>query len=349
MISNFNMQPTGWFQVGWSAEIAPGAVKPLRYFGCDLVAARNTAGELSIFDAHCPHMGAHLGYGGKMKDDCLSCPYHGWRFDMDGKNTLIPYEDDGHTVNKKLKKWFVCERHEIIFLWHDPAGGAPREDWLPDLFDFDQHPADINDFYPAYANGAIVYKPSEPIHPQMVVENSGDSAHFKHTHGAPEEPLILGFDGSRPIWTSSMGFVSPKTKQVVLTTYARNPGVGLSFFMFHHHGGASTAANTYHGFNRRLVLAATPVDANSTDLRVTYFFPKDPASPDIMPQHVRDAAAQTEALFEEDARIWRHQRFVQRPLFSSKDIDIYRALRKWSAQFYEVKDGPVGPTVVVER
>jgi hypothetical protein len=108
-------------------------------------------------------------------------------------------------------------------------------------------------------------------------------------------------------------------------------------------------ANVYNGFNRRLVLAATPVDDETTDLRVTYFFPRDPSSPDVMPQHVKDAAAHTENLFEEDAMMWRHQRFVQRPLFSKMDLEVYTALRKWSAKFYEVEGLPRGPMTIIER
>lgn len=349
MIKNFSMKPTGWFHVGWSAEIAPGAVKPMKYFGQELVAFRNSKGELSIFDAHCPHMGAHLGYGGVVKDDCLTCPYHGWRFDNEGTNTLIPYEKD-HTIRKKLRKWHVTEQHEMIFMWHDPAGGPPREGWLPHLFNHDELPTDQDNFYPAYSNNTIVFKPGERIHPQMIVENAGDSAHFKYCHGAPEDPVIISFDASQPTWKSSFGFLSPKTKEIAITTYARNPGVGLSFFIFHHHGGKKDSdPNKYNGFNRRLVLAATPVDDEITDLRVTYFFPKDPTSPDVMPEHVHQAAAGTEELFEQDARIWRHQKFIQRPLFSSLDLEIYTALRKWSDQFYEIEGQPAGPIEVIER
>lgn len=345
MIKNFSMKPTGWFHIGWSAEIAPGAVKAMKYFGQDLVAFRTLDGELAIFDAHCPHMGAHLGYGGKVVGGSLACPYHGWRFNAAGENTLIPYED--HTIRKKLRKWVAIEQHEMIFLWHDPAGGGPREGWLPHLFDHDEVPADINDFYPSYSNGAIVYKPAERIHPQLIVENAADSAHFKYTHGAPEDPKILSFDASTPVWKSSMGFLSPKTKEIALTTYARNPGIGLSFFIFLHHG--SDHSKKGYGFNRRLVLSATPVDDETTDLRVTYFFPKDPSSPDVMPEHIINEAKQTVVFFEQDAQIWRHQKFVQRPVFAKQDVKVYTALRKWSSQFYEIENAPVGPMQVVDK
>ncbi len=48
-----SMKPTGWFQIGWSAQIPPGGVQPMRYFGEDLVALRDEAGELAVRDCHC--------------------------------------------------------------------------------------------------------------------------------------------------------------------------------------------------------------------------------------------------------------------------------------------------------
>ena len=53
--------PNGWFQIAASDEIKPGEVKPLKYFGKDLVIWRSEDGELSVLDAFCPHLGAHLG------------------------------------------------------------------------------------------------------------------------------------------------------------------------------------------------------------------------------------------------------------------------------------------------
>ncbi|PKP88605.1 MAG: Rieske (2Fe-2S) protein, partial [Alphaproteobacteria bacterium HGW-Alphaproteobacteria-16] len=44
------MKPTGWFHIGWSAEIAPGQTVSMRYFGQDLVAFRAVNGRLSVLD-----------------------------------------------------------------------------------------------------------------------------------------------------------------------------------------------------------------------------------------------------------------------------------------------------------
>src|SRR5262249_44680373 len=60
----FPRYPDGWFQVAYADELAPGDVVPLRYFGRDLVLYRTQDGAPHVLDAHCPHMGAHLGYGG---------------------------------------------------------------------------------------------------------------------------------------------------------------------------------------------------------------------------------------------------------------------------------------------
>jgi 3-ketosteroid 9alpha-monooxygenase subunit A len=128
----FTWKPTGWFMVGWSADFAPGTAKPLKYFGGHQIAYRTEAGVLNVLDAHCPHLGAHLGHGGKVKDECIVCPYHGWGYGPDGVNKFIPYEDRPN-VSHSLRVWPVVELHECVFVWHDPAGGPPRWE-MPDLF-----------------------------------------------------------------------------------------------------------------------------------------------------------------------------------------------------------------------
>lgn len=330
MIRHLSMKPTGWFHIAWSAEIPPGGVRPLKYFGQELVAFRTIGGELSVLDAHCAHMGAHLGYGGKVKDDCIACPYHGWRWAVDGSNALIPYQDN--TMRKKLRRWETVEQHEMVFLWHDPAGGPAQRDWLPDIFDTPELPARQEDFYPCYSNHALVFKPNERLHPQVVTENTTDSMHFRYTHGAPEDPVLLSFENTLPIWKSSIGFRSPKTKEVVMKTLTRLSGVGLSFTIFDH-----------HDFGRRLVLSCTPIDDERSDLRVTYFFERDPRSPNVMPEHILEKVRETVFLFEQDAEIWRHQKFVQRPIFARQDVKAYTSLRKWCDHFYQLAGAPVGP------
>ena len=64
--------------------------------GLNLAIFRDEKGEAHVLDAYCPHLGAHIGVGGRVVGDCLQCPFHGWEFrGSDGKVTKIPYADKG--------------------------------------------------------------------------------------------------------------------------------------------------------------------------------------------------------------------------------------------------------------
>lgn len=323
MALQLSMKPTGWFHIGWSGEIPAGTVKPLKYFGRELVAFRSDDGELAVLDAHCLHMGAHLGHGGKVCGRSIACPYHGWQWNTEGQNTLVPTQDT--VIRKAMRKWATQEHFGMIFLWHDPAGGPPREGWeLPDLFSgFTELAASSEaDFYPCWPD-AVVNKPDEPLHPQMVQENLCDTAHFRHTHGAPMDPVLLSFSAEGTRFRASMGFKSPKTQEIALRTYALNPSIGLSYFSFEGR------------FPYRLILSGTPIDEDRSHFRVSYFFPRDLASPDALPENLAAYARSTEQLYEEDARMWRQMKFRHRPIYARQDIAGYMAMREWCEQFYE--------------
>ena len=67
----------GWYLVAYDNEV-PEGVAPLKLGGRRLMTVRK-AGRVRVFDASCPHRGAHLGYGGKLDGDCIECPFHGRR------------------------------------------------------------------------------------------------------------------------------------------------------------------------------------------------------------------------------------------------------------------------------
>ena len=83
--------PDGWFAVARSEELAPGAVEAVSFMGHEVVLVRTGSGEARVFDAHCVHLGAHLGHGGRMEGDTLVCPFHAWRFGPDGRCVGVPY------------------------------------------------------------------------------------------------------------------------------------------------------------------------------------------------------------------------------------------------------------------
>ncbi|MDP6934850.1 MAG: Rieske 2Fe-2S domain-containing protein, partial [Myxococcota bacterium] len=126
MSSRFDFPvPTGWFCVSWSADLQVGQVQPLRYFARDLVLFRTSDGQAHVLDAHCPHLGAHLGHGGVVENDRLVCPFHAWQFDGDGRCAHVPYADK-QPNNCSVGSWPVHEINGMIMVWHDLAGREPQ-------------------------------------------------------------------------------------------------------------------------------------------------------------------------------------------------------------------------------
>lgn len=322
----FSMQPVGWFQIGWSGDIPKGSVKPLRYFSEDLVAYRGEDDTLRVLNAHCHHLGAHIGHGGKVVGNEVQCPYHGWRWNSEGKNTHIPYQEQ--CVNKRLKTWHVQEQHGCIFLWHDPTGAAPR--WtLTHMFDDFHEFSDMNeeDFYPLYPGGTRLW-PGEQVHPQITFENSVDSMHFRYVHDSPMTPELLEqrFRNNNSEFCTLFGFKSVKTGEVAMQFDTRTSGVGCSF-------------NVFKGsYNYRVLFCATPVDDETSDLFNSIWWPRREGDnskelPADLEKRIADEILTT---VDEDLLIWRHQTYVDRPLLARQDVRAFTTLRKWQKGFYDL-------------
>ena len=116
--------PTGWFCIGWSSDLTQDEVRPIRYFAKDLVLFRTSDGTARVLDAHCPHLGAHLGHGGKIVDDKVVCPFHAWEFDGKGTCTKLPYAKK-IPAKAKMRGWLVREHSGMILVWHDIDNEPP--------------------------------------------------------------------------------------------------------------------------------------------------------------------------------------------------------------------------------
>ena len=73
--------------------IADGAPQRVTLLGRHYVAFRASDGRIGFFDEACPHRGVSLVLA-RNEDCALRCIFHGWKFDVSGKVTEIPSEDD---------------------------------------------------------------------------------------------------------------------------------------------------------------------------------------------------------------------------------------------------------------
>ena len=59
--------PNGWYTACSSHDLAPGERLSFIAVERELVVYRGESGRVSVLDAHCPHMGAHLGGDGQLR------------------------------------------------------------------------------------------------------------------------------------------------------------------------------------------------------------------------------------------------------------------------------------------
>lgn len=324
-----SMKPTGWFQIAWSGELAPGDILPLHYFGTDLVLFRTESGEAVVFDAYCEHLGAHLGYGGRIEGECIVCPFHGWEWNKDGRNARIPYQEERASA-RRIRTWSVRELNESIYLWHDVENRPPLYE-VPDIFSEFEDDASADHYYPAWRRGCIS-RERLPLHPQYVVENGVDFAHFKYVHRTAEIPEIKArrwddwsfyaeFDVVfRPSKTSA---VSGRGQEVRSGIQALNVGVSLGLSL------------TWGSDRLLLQVAVTPVDDETSDIRSTFWLERLPGdTSDSVPDELEGRLRIAENQFLADVNIWSHQRYSEPPGLATQEAEGFRTLRRWATRFY---------------
>ena len=112
--------PNGWFCITRSHELKAGEVQSLKFGEKEVVAFRTENGTPTVLDAFCPHLGAHLGEGGCVHGETIECPFHAWRWNVDGTCAEIPYAKNFPPKAKdtKIFNYPVVEVNGFIWAWH---------------------------------------------------------------------------------------------------------------------------------------------------------------------------------------------------------------------------------------
>jgi len=309
-MSRFPMQryPNGWFQVAYSDELPPGAVKPLKYFGKDLVLFRTEAGEAKLLDAHCPHLGAHLGYGGKVKGDCIECPFHAWKFDGSGACREVPYAQK-IPPRATLQPWLLREVNGLIMTWHHVEGAPPTWE-IPAL------PEHGDDAWTPYERRSWKVK----SHNQEMAENSVDAAHFLYLHGVQEMPKTD---------CELQGHILHSTSTTVMKTPQGKVNGYIEVFV---HGFGFTTTRFRGLVETLLVASTTPIDDEYIELRFNFTIRKlvnEGVTSTVGAAFQREICRQV----EQDIPIWENKIYIHPPVLVDGDGPI-GMFRRWCKQFY---------------
>ena len=122
-----------WLPVLLSSELPEPDGPPLRVrlLGEDLVAFRDTRGQVGLLGAHCPHRGASL-YFGRNEECGIRYVYHGWKFDVAGHCVDMPSEPPESTFKDRIHHtaYRCAERGGVLWAY---LGPRPEPPGLPDL------------------------------------------------------------------------------------------------------------------------------------------------------------------------------------------------------------------------
>jgi nitrite reductase/ring-hydroxylating ferredoxin subunit len=315
----FPSYPRGWFAVALTHELGPDEVLTRKVFGQEVVLFRDSDGAASVLDPHCPHLGAHLGVGGCVKDGALQCPFHGIRFSGAGDCVSIP-GDVKIPPGMKARAWDVREIDGAVLVWYDPAGAPPAFE-APSYFE---------------KYGDEGWEPMQwhvwerlAAHPQETSENSVDLAHFSVVHGYSDfrivEPIDISGDTLRISYTMTRDLASAGMPgQLVESVFhVRVHGLGYSV--------VEVETPTFNTKFRTYVLC-TPIDEEHAILRGggTMLSLPDPNMTKMVNEmffkgFVHDV--------EQDFNIWENKAYLERPVLAANDGPIGQ-YRKWCKRFY---------------
>jgi 5,5'-dehydrodivanillate O-demethylase len=92
-----------WHPVAAAAELTDEKpIRAVKILNEELVVYRSRQGEYGLVGEHCPHRSASLAFG-RVEEEGIRCPYHGWKFDRTGRCLEQPAEPAGSTFKDRIK------------------------------------------------------------------------------------------------------------------------------------------------------------------------------------------------------------------------------------------------------
>src|SRR5687768_17067664 len=123
-----------WHPVAVAAELTEEKpIKAVKILGEKLVVFRDRSGRYGLLAEQCAHRMASLAYG-RTEADGIRCPYHGWKYDVDGRCLEQPAEPAESTFKDRVRqKAYKIEKLSGLlyaYMGPEPAPLLPRWDVL---------------------------------------------------------------------------------------------------------------------------------------------------------------------------------------------------------------------------
>jgi len=123
-----NLMREYWVPALLSSEVPTPDSDPTRalVLGEQLIAFRDSSGQVGLIQNHCPHRGASLFFG-RNEEAGLRCVYHGWKFAVDGTCVDMPNEPVESDFKHKVRAiaYPTRERGGMVWAYLGPRSTPP--------------------------------------------------------------------------------------------------------------------------------------------------------------------------------------------------------------------------------
>ena len=305
--------PSGWFHIAFSDTLQAGEMRNVEVLGQEWVLFRTESGKAGMSDPYCPHLGAHMGHGGKVCGEHLRCPFHHWEYDTEGWCKSVPYGKRKPPITNLqpiLRTLPVVEKYGMIWCWYHPACEAPTFElpYIPEMEDATG--------YAGHRRGSWTANTCV----QEIAENGVDTAHLKFLHNAPIIPPVEAtYDG--PVMTLNIG-----QGYIVGKSY----GPGLNVLRFNQEGITAT-----------MMSYTVPLTKDKTQMNMSFRHvdyaegtKELHASRKVIDHMIGAAEGEESAGFESvDFIVWNNKKYRPNPLLCDGDGPVIQ-FRHWFKQFY---------------
>jgi len=305
--------PVGWYHVDFSENLKPGELRNITLFDQEWVLFRGEGGTPGMSDPYCPHLGAHMGHGGKVCGEHLRCPFHHWEYDAGGNCKSIPYAKIMPPITKKgpiLRTLPMVEKYGMLWAWFHPACEPPTWE-LPNIPEMEDPTGYAGSRRGTWTAHTCI---------QEIAENGVDTAHLKFLHGSPIIPPVdATFDGHRMKLDIGKGYI-------VGDIY----GPGLNVMRFNQGGITAT-----------MISYSVPVTRDKTQMNMSFRHVDYPegsvelaTSKKVIDHMIGAAEGEESAGFESvDFIVWNNNKYRPNPLLCDGAGPLLQ-FRKWFGQFY---------------
>ncbi len=182
-----------WTIAAFSHEISDkGTVKPVVLFDRPIVLVRDLEGKLQVFENICKHRGAILvEEPRRLKSNLLTCPYHAWCYDLQGKLRKTPHIG-GANCNHDLR--FDLENVQLTSIRHYEWMGMIFVNLSGTATDFADHYSDLIKRWEVFGDKKLYHCGEDSTilfelncNWKLAVENYCESYHLPMVHPSLNE------------------------------------------------------------------------------------------------------------------------------------------------------------------